>query len=273
MHQASMGNNLDCPLQYFGIVTLLPEIFSGWRDYGVISRAIRKGIIDLDFENPRDYSTRSANAVDDKPYGGGPGMVMQLQPVYDAVAQIDQRAPIGSRRILLAPHGRQFDQEGIDELLQSPGIVFICGRYEGIDARLEQRDDVEVWSIGNFILSGGELAAMTMIESIARHIPSVLGDAESARQDSFVNDRLDCPHYTRPATFSGLKVPKVLAGGNHADIVRWRYEQALGRMWDMRSDLVHNLAPFSRDDWMIIYKYLRDKQENRENFQEKQYVI
>ena len=273
MRHTSMDNSFDSPSQYFGVVTLLPEIFSGWSDHGVISRAIREGIINIDFENPRDYSTRSANAVDDKPYGGGPGMVMQLQPVCDALAQIGQRAPAGSRRIVLAPHGRQFDQEGVDELLQSPGIVFICGRYEGIDTRLEQRDDIEVWSIGNFILSGGELAAMAMIESIARHIPGVLGDAESARQDSFIDDRLDCPHYTRPAVFAGLDVPKVLTGGNHADIVRWRYAQALGRMWDMRSDLVHNLAPFSRDDWMIIYKYLRDQQENRESFQEKQDVI
>ena len=255
------GLELGVPrLKYFGVVSLLPEIFSGWSEHGVIARAIRNGTIELDYENPRSYSQRSANAVDDKPYGGGPGMVMQLPPLEEALSSIRKRAPTNSRTILLAPHGRCFNQRGIDELLSAPGVVFICGRYEGIDCRIEEQEGIEVWSVGDYVLSGGELAAMIMIESLSRHVSGVLGDEESAVQDSFMTGLLDCPHYTRPAKNSAGSVPDVLLNGNHAAISQWRHAQALGRMWEMRPDLVHNLAPLSLGDWMSILQYLQNKQ-------------
>lgn len=257
--EAEQGT-LQQRLKYFGVVSLLPEIFSGWESHGVIARAIRNGTIELDYENPRSYSQRSANAVDDKPYGGGPGMVMQIPPLEEALSSIRQRAPAGSRTILLAPHGRCFNQKGVDELRAAPGVVFICGRYEGIDHRIEAQEGIEVWSVGDYVLSGGELAAMIMIESISRHVIGVLGDEESAVQDSFMTGHLDCPHYTRPAQISAGSVPEVLLAGNHAAISQWRYAQALGRMWEMRPDLVHNLAPLSLSDWRIIFQHLQSKQ-------------
>ena len=246
-----------CNLNSFGVVSILPQVFKGWMENGIPGRAFSDGRISLSFENPRDYSQRSSATVDDRPYGGGPGMVMQIDPVIKATDSLAARLK-SPKRILLAPHGRIFDYKCVTELLNEQSIIFICGRYEGIDCRIEQDDDIEVYSVGNFVLSGGELAAMIIMESLARHISGVLGDDESARQDSFFDKRLDYPHYTRPMMYDNSQVPDVLLKGNHGRIQQWRKKQAYCRMWHMRPDLMHNLAPLELEYWDLLYEYIQE---------------
>ena len=210
---------------------------------GVSARAREKGIYELVAWNPRDFSHNAYRTVDDRPYGGGPGMVMMAEPVARAVAAARERQKGAgverSRVIHLSPQGRLLQHELVMELAAESGLVLLAGRYEGIDERALARDVDDEISLGDYVLSGGELAAMVVIDCVVRQLPGALGDAESASQDSFVNGLLDCPHYTRPETYAGQTVPPVLMSGNHAEITRWRLKQALGRTWQRRPDLLN----------------------------------
>src|SRR4051812_43186940 len=216
----------------FDVVTIFPAMFDAVAEAGVIGRARDKGIYQLVAWNPRDFAQNAYRTVDDRPYGGGPGMVMMAEPLAKALAAARQRqvsAGVGKPRVIhLTPQGRLLNHQVVMELAAQQGLVLLAGRYEGVDERITREIDDEI-SLGDYVLSGGELAAMVLIDCIVRQLPGALGDAESASQDSFVNGLLDCPHYTRPERYAGQKVPPVLMSGNHADISRWRLKQSLGR--------------------------------------------
>jgi tRNA (guanine37-N1)-methyltransferase len=223
------------------VITLFPEMFNAITQYGVTGRANKNATFQLNTWNPRDFTHDNYCTVDDSPYGGGPGMVMIAQPLEDAITQAKTRqATSGIRKtnvIYLTPQGNRLNHETVRQLSILPGLILLCGRYEGIDERLIMRQvDMEI-SIGDYVISGGELAAMVLIDCIVRQIPGTLGDPESANQDSFVNGLLDYPHYTRPEFYKGDHVPEILMSGNHAHIRRWRLQQALGRTWLKRPDL------------------------------------
>ena len=226
----------------FDVVTIFPPMFGAVAEAGVIGRAREKGIYQLVAWNPRDFAHNAYRTVDDRPYGGGPGMVMMAEPLGKALAAAKQRqksAGVKKPRVIhLSPQGRLLNHRLVMDLAAEQGIVLLAGRYEGVDERVIAREVDDEISIGDYVLSGGELAAMVVIDSIVRQLPGVLGDAESASQDSFVNGLLDCPHYTRPEAYEGTLVPPVLLSGNHADISRWRLKQALGRTWQRRPDLL-----------------------------------
>jgi tRNA (guanine37-N1)-methyltransferase len=192
--------------------------------------------------NPRDFTHDKHKTVDDRPYGGGPGMLMMVQPLRDAIHAAKAAAGKDAKVIYLSPQGRKLTQQGVEELAQSSSLVLVCGRYEGVDERIIQTEVDEEWSIGDYVLSGGELPAMTLIDSVSRLVPGVLGKQASAEQDSFSDGLLDCPHYTRPESLDGLDVPAVLLSGNHEHIRRWRLQQSLGRTLLRRPELLENLA-------------------------------
>lgn len=234
----------------FDVITLFPQMFDALTQYGITRRAAEQGNYVLKTWNPRDFTTDNYRTIDDRPYGGGPGMVMLGEPLAAAINAAKQRQAASgvkkSRVVYLSPQGRLLTHSVVKELVaqQDEGLILLAGRYEGIDERLiRQYVDVEI-SIGDYVLSGGELAAMVLIDSLVRQLPGVLGDAESAEQESFVQGLLDCPHYTRPEMFTDSKlfnaeaVPPVLLSGNHADIQRWRLQQSLGRTWLRRPDLL-----------------------------------
>ncbi|MDH5552284.1 MAG: tRNA (guanosine(37)-N1)-methyltransferase TrmD [Nitrosomonas sp.] len=226
----------------FDVITLFPEMFNAITQHGVTGKANKNDIFQLYTWNPRDFTKNIHRTVDDSPYGGGPGMVMQAQPLEDTINCAKERqAAIGLNDtpvVYLSPQGKQLDHQMVKQLSGRTGLILLCGRYEGIDERLIRRQvDFEV-SIGDYVLSGGELAAMVLIDCIARQLPGTLGDPESANQDSFVSGLLDYPHYTRPEDYQGETVPDVLLSGNHAKINRWRLQQALGRTWLRRPDLL-----------------------------------
>lgn len=224
------------------VVTLFPPMFAALSEYGVSSRAFERGQAGLHLWNPRDFTENNYRTVDDRPYGGGPGMVMLAAPLdaaLDAAEARQREAGVATPRVIyLSPQGRTLNHARVMELAARPGLILLAGRYEGIDQRLLDRRVHESVSIGDYVLSGGELAAMVVIDSVVRQLPGVLGDAESAVQDSFVNGLLDCPHYTRPEVYRGMPVPAVLLGGNHASITRWRLKQALGATWRLRPELL-----------------------------------
>jgi len=220
----------------FDVVTLLPEMFEAAR-VGVTGRAFERGQAQLRLWNPRDYTHDVHRTVDDRPYGGGPGMVMKVEPLRAAILDAKRAAP-GSRVAYLSPQGRRFDQQAAAELAGRDGMILVAGRYEGIDERIIARYVDEEWSIGDYVLSGGELAAMVVMDAVIRLLPGVLGHEDSAAQDSYMAGLLDCPHYTRPEEIDGLRVPGVLLSGNHEEIRRWRLKQALGRTWERRPDLL-----------------------------------
>ncbi len=226
----------------FDVITLFPQMFDAVAEAGVIGRAREKGIYQLVAWNPRDFAQNAYRTVDDRPYGGGPGMVMMPEPLGRAVAAARQRqksAGVREPRVIhLTPQGRLLNHQVVMDLAGQQGLVLLAGRYEGIDERVALREVDDEISIGDYVLSGGELAAMVVIDSVVRQLPGVLGDAESASQDSFVSGLLDCPHYTRPEQYAGQTVPPVLMSGNHAEIGRWRLKQALGRTWQRRPDLL-----------------------------------
>lgn len=226
----------------FDVITLFPQMFDAVTAAGVIGRAREKGFYQLVAWNPRDFAHNAYRTVDDRPYGGGPGMVMMPEPLGKALAAARQRQKSTGvkqpRVIHLSPQGRLLNHHRVMELAAEQGMVLLAGRYEGVDERVIAREVDDEISIGDYVLSGGELAAMVVIDCIVRQLPGVLGDAESASQDSFVNGLLDCPHYTRPEVYEGEPVPPVLLSGNHAEIHRWRLKQALGRTWQRRPDLL-----------------------------------
>jgi len=239
----------------FDVVTLLPELFRILLDQGVTGRALRHGIAELHLWNPRDYAHDRHRTVDDRPYGGGPGMVMKVEPLRDAIAAARAEAP-GSRVAHLSPQGRLLDQAAVEEIATEPGWILVAGRYEGIDERLIERDIDQEWSIGDYVLSGGELPAMVLIDAAIRLLPGALGHPESAARDSHTDGLLDCPHYTRPLEVDGCAVPAVLIGGDHRAIERWRRQQALGRTWQRRPDLLvrRGLSP---DEQTLLDEYIR----------------
>ena len=224
------------------VVTLFPPMFAALSGYGISSRAFERDQASLHLWNPRDFTENNYRTVDDRPYGGGPGMVMLAAPLdaaLDAAETRQREAGVTAPRVIyLSPQGRTLDHALVMELAARPGLILLAGRYEGVDQRLLDSRVHESVSIGDYVLSGGELAAMVVIDSVVRQLPGVLGDAESAVQDSFVNGLLDCPHYTRPEVYRGMPVPAVLMGGNHARITRWRLKQALGATWRLRPDLL-----------------------------------
>jgi len=224
----------------FDVVTLFPEMVESVANIGVLGRAVKNGQIQLNSWNPRDYTTDNHRTVDDRPYGGGPGMLMKVQPLKLAIEDAKASAP-DSRVVYMSPQGKTVTQQDVKKLAEQPGLILIAGRYEGIDERIIETHVDEEWSIGDYVLSGGELPALVLIDAIARMIPGVLGDAQSAQQDSFMQGLLDCPHYTRPEVIDGRTVPQVLLSGNHRDIDRWRLQQSLGRSWLRRPDLIDAL--------------------------------
>lgn len=238
----------------FDVVTLFPELVSSLTASGVIGRAAGQDLINLTCWNPRDYTQDRHQTVDDRSYGGGPGMVMKVEPLRDAVQDIKQKTAFSAdtgRVIYLSPQGKRLDQNAVKELAKCSQLIFIAGRYEGIDERFIETEVDEEWSLGDYVLSGGELPAMVMIDAIARMIPGVLGDEESAEQDSFMNQLLDHPHYTRPELIDDLKVPAVLTSGNHKNIEQWRRQQSLGRTWLRRPDLLKELELCDSDQKLL----------------------
>ncbi|WP_196158332.1 tRNA (guanosine(37)-N1)-methyltransferase TrmD [Reinekea sp. G2M2-21] len=226
------------PALEFGLVTLFPEMFDAFSEYGVSGRAVKNGLISMSCWNPRDFTHDRHRTVDDRPFGGGPGMLMKVQPLQDAIQAAKAASDRSSKVIYMSPQGRKLDQQGAVELSQNERLIFVCGRYEGIDERLIEAEIDEEWSLGDFVLSGGELAAMTFMDTISRLIPGVLGHEMSSVEDSFFDGLLDCPHYTRPEMLDEKGVPDVLLSGHHENIRRWRAKQAIGRTWERRPDLL-----------------------------------
>ncbi|WP_445371440.1 tRNA (guanosine(37)-N1)-methyltransferase TrmD [Methylomonas sp. HW2-6] len=237
---------------HFDVVSLFPEMVSGAAGYGVTGKAIEKGLVGLSVWNPRDYAHDRHKTVDDRPYGGGPGMVMKYQPLLDAVNDAKRsQQPDGAKVVYLSPQGRLITQALLQDASTSPRLILIAGRYEGIDERFIEHACDDEWSLGDYVISGGELAALIVIDAISRLIPGVLGDEESAKQDSHADGLLDCPHYTRPERSELGNVPEVLLGGNHAAIRRWRMKQALGRTWVRRPDLLEKRELSAEQDALL----------------------
>ena len=226
------------------VVTLFPELVNSVAESGITGRAHKTGILDLVYWDPRDYTRDKHRTVDDKPYGGGPGMLMKVEPLHaaivDARTTAEQETGQRPKVIYLSPQGKKLDQQAINELAQQ-NLVLVAGRYEGIDERLIELDIDEEWSLGDYVLSGGELAAMVIIDATTRLQAGALGDEDSAQQDSFMNGLLDHPHYTRPEVIEDLSVPEVLLSGDHKRIEQWRLQQSLGRTWQRRPDLIDQL--------------------------------
>jgi len=237
---------------HLGVVSLFPEMFDSLQ-HGVCGRAIEQGLAKVDLYNPRDWSTRSHRQVDDKPYGGGPGMVMQYEPLEGAILSAQSQMPRSMKVVYLSPQGKCVRQDEISALATAQqSVLFLAGRYEGIDDRIIARHVDEEWSLGDFVISGGELAAMVFIDAIVRLLPGSLGNPGSAAHDSFMHGLLEYPHYTRPETIHGMTVPEVLRNGNHQEIQRWQKKQALGRTWQRRPELLEKLSLNEVDKQLLV---------------------
>ena len=248
---------------HIGVITLFPEMFDAVIDCGITSRAVDSGLLKVDCWNPRTFTSDRHQTVDDRPYGGGPGMVMKIEPLRAAITAARKELP-QAKVIYLSPQGRKFDQRGAEELVRCEQLILVAGRYEGIDERVIETEVDEEWSIGDYVLSGGELAAMVMIDAVTRLLPGALGDEQSAQQDSFTDGLLDCPHYTRPEEYENLRVPDVLLSGNHELIRRWRLKQSLGRTWLRRPELLAQRELDKKqqrllDDFIFEYKNNREQ--------------
>lgn len=242
---------------WIGVISLFPEMFRAITEHGVTGRAVKSGLLQIECWNPRDFTHDKHRTVDDRPYGGGPGMLMMVQPLRDAIHAAKQAAGDGAKVIYLSPQGRKLTQAGVTELATNQKLILVAGRYEGIDERVIQTEVDEEWSIGDYVLSGGELPAMTLIDAVSRLVPGVLGDQASAEQDSFTDGLLDHPHYTRPELLDGLAVPEALTSGNHEVIRRWRLKQSLGRTWQRRPELINNLA-LTDEQELLLAEYVRE---------------
>ena len=231
-----------------GIVTLFPEMFAAVTEHGISGRAVRSGLMNLELFNPRDYTTDKHRTVDDKPFGGGPGMLMKTEPLMASIAAArqavaeKQQAGESAKVIYLSPQGKTLKQDAIIDLAQRESMVLLCGRYQGIDNRVLENEIDEEWSLGDFVISGGELAAMTLIDAMTRFQPGALGDEGSALEDSFSNGLLHSPEYTRPQSINGQDVPAVLLSGDHEAIRKWRLKQSLGATWLKRPDLLQGMV-------------------------------
>jgi len=240
----------------FDVVTLFPEMFAAITASGITSRALEAGLYSLTTWNPRDFTTDKYRTVDDRPYGGGPGMVMLAEPLEKTLDAV--KAAGGGRVLYLSPQGRKLDHRGVLEFSREKSLTLLCGRYEGVDERLLERRVDEEWSIGDFVLSGGELAAMALVDAVVRQLPGALGDEASALEESFADGLLDCPQYTRPEQYSGAKVPEMLLSGHHENIRRWRLKQALGRTWLRRPDLLA-VRTLSKEEERLLEEFKRER--------------
>jgi len=244
------------------VITLFPEMFVAVTGSGITRRALERGLYAIGTWNPRDFTSDNYRTVDDRPYGGGPGMVMMAEPLSGslAAARNRQREATGAPGavIYLTPQGRTLTHEKVVEIARRPAVIMLCGRYEGIDQRLIDTEVDEELSIGDFVLSGGELAAMALIDAVVRQLPGALNDSDSAVEESFVGGLLDCPHYTRPEVYRGLRVPEVLLSGNHAAIRRWRLKQSLGRTWLRRPDLLAGRS-LAAEETALLEEFKRDQ--------------
>lgn len=247
---------------WIGIISLFPEMFRAITEYGVIGRAVKNGLLNIQCWDPRDYTHDRHRTVDDRPYGGGPGMLMMVQPLRDAIHAAKSEIGEDAKVIYLSPQGRKLNQQGVCQLMANKKLILVCGRYEGIDERIIETEIDEEWSIGDYVLSGGELPAMVMIDSISRFIPGVLGHHASAKEDSFMTGLLDCPHYTRPEVLEGMEVPSILLSGNHAEIERWRRKQSLGRTWLRRPELLTSLA-LTDEQRMLLAEFQQEYEEQQ----------
>ena len=245
------------------VVTLFPEMVNVVAEYGVVGRAVGRGILSIGCQDPRSYTDDAHRTVDDRPYGGGPGMVMKYEPVAAAIDAATASVPDGSPVVCLTPQGARFDQACAARFARLPGLVLLAGRYEGIDERLIESKVDEELSLGDFVLSGGEIPAMAVIDAVARLLPGVLGDNQSAEQDSFMDGLLDYPHYTRPEDIDGQQVPEVLLSGDHARIAAWRLKQALGRTYQRRPDLLEKLD-LTAGQRALLDEYLQELKEQAE---------
>ncbi len=242
------------------VVTLFPQMFEAVSQHGITRRAVEGGIVELGMWNPRDYTHDRHRTVDDRPYGGGPGMLMKVQPLRDALhaARNEGAKP---HVVYLSPQGRRLTQKGVRELATYPHLVLIAGRYEGVDERFIEAEVDEEWSIGDYVLSGGELGAMVLIDTITRLLPGALGHEDSAGQDSFSEGLLDTPHYTRPEVFEGEAVPAVLLSGDHQAIARWREKQSLGRTWLRRPDLLVEME-LNDSQQLLLQEFIHEHEQN-----------
>ena len=237
-----------------GVISIFPEIFN-CLNYGVVGKAFEKKLARLQIWNLRDWAISAYGHVDDRPYGGGPGMVMMYEPLHQAIQHAKALMPVNCKTIYLSPQGKTINQDMLKQFSDSQqSFIFVAGRYEGIDERLLHQDIDEEWSLGDFVLSGGELVAMSFIDAMVRLVPGALNDERSHVEDSFVNGLLDHPHYTRPAEIDGLTVPEVLLSGSHQAIGQWRRQQALGKTWLKRPDLLKKLA-LSPEDQLLLTEY------------------
>ncbi len=244
----------------FDVVTLFPELVRPVVECGIAGRAAEQGLFELHLWNPRRWGSGVHQAVDDRPYGGGPGMVMGFEPLSAALSAVREADPRPVHVVALSPQGRRLDQAALRRFAGMPRLALLCGRYEGIDERLLEAEVDEEWSLGDYVLSGGELAAMVVIDGCVRLLPGALGHADSAQQDSFTDGLLDCPHYTRPEVVAGRAVPQELLTGHHARIERWRRRAALGRTWERRPDLLAEMT-LGPDDAALLddYRTLRNR--------------
>jgi len=243
------------------VITLFPELVQQVTSCGVVGRAAEQGILELHCWNPRDYSLDRHRSVDDRPYGGGPGMLMKVQPLQDAIGAAREQNP-DAKLVYLSPQGKVLKQAMLAEQAALESVILLCGRYEGIDERLIQAEVDEEWSLGDYVISGGELAAMVCVDAMTRLLPGALGHDESAQQDSFSEGWLDCPHYTRPESYRGERVPPVLMNGNHREIAAWREQQALGRTWQRRPDLLE-IANLDTRQQGLLDEYIVEFEETR----------
>ncbi len=244
---------------WIGVVSLFPEMFKAVTDYGISRRAVENGLLTLEVWNPREFAEDKHRTVDDKPYGGGPGMLMKAQPLKDAINAAKSKAQAQCPVIYLSPQGKPLEQADLASLAMLPEVILVAGRYEGIDERLiESVIDMEV-SIGDFVASGGELPAMLLIDGVTRLLPGAVGDADSVEQDSFSNGLLDYPQYTRPETEDGLTVPEVLMSGDHGQIARWRKMQSLGRTYKKRPDLI-TARTLTEEEKQLLDEYLAKRE-------------
>lgn len=246
---------------HLGVISLFPEMFKAVTDFGVTGRAVKNGRLQVTVWNPRDFTDDKHRTVDDRPYGGGPGMVMKVAPLLAAIDNAKALLGDSSKVIYLSPQGKPLTQVALGELAGQKSLILLAGRYEGIDERLIKQQVDEEWSIGDYVLSGGELPAMVLIDGMARLLPGVLGDAESAEQDSFMDGLLDHPHYTRPEQLAGDTVPPVLLGGDHEAIRKWRLKQSLGRTWLRRPDLL-TAKTLDKEQAALLKEFIAERGQN-----------
>lgn len=242
---------------WFGVISLFPEMFASLTDFGISGRAVKNNRVDICYWNPRDFADNKHGNVDDQPYGGGPGMLIKTAPLRSTIAKAREAAPKNTPVVYLTPQGRMLNQSGVEDLSRSPGLILLAGRYEGIDERVIERDVDQQWSIGDYVLSGGELSAMVLMDALIRMLPGVVGDIDSIKSETFACGGLKFPQYTRPRVLDGQHVPEVLLSGNHARIQNWRRKQSLGRTATKRPDLLSEMQ-LSADDKQLLKEYLQE---------------